>query len=115
MRGSLKYLLVVALCIAFATVLSYFAFFSYSFAPRRVQSVKFVRACNAIGVVVLLPAHVIFYSLGGLMDQGIPYSNPLNYIAINGVFLGFLIYLCIRPLVFKTRPTASKGSAGDKT
>ena len=105
MRGSLKYWLLLASSIAFAFVLSYLAFYSFFFAAR-FQSVPVLRACNAAGSIVLLPASLVFRCYGGLFDQSMPYSDPLNYVTINAVLLGFLIYACLRPLLFRAKKPA---------
>lgn len=103
MAGFLKYLALVFSCIIVATILSYFAFFSFYFAPKIRQSVTFVRGCDTAGQVVLLPVRIIFRAFGGLVDQSLPLSHPLNYVVTNGIFLGFIIYTGVRPIVFRQR------------
>lgn len=105
MRGSLKYWLLLASSFALAFVLSYLAFYSFFFATP-FHSVPVLRACDTAGSIVLLPASLLFRLYGGLFDQSMPYSDPLNYITINAVLLGFLIYSCLRPLVFRAKKPA---------
>lgn len=102
MRAFLKYWLLLLPCIVLAFVISYFAFYSYAFAPRVFpHSVHAVRECDAVGDAVLLPAHLLLSGFGGIFDQSTPDSNPINYIAANAVLLGILFYACLRPVVFR--------------
>src|ERR1700744_5145054 len=102
MRGSLKYLALLALCMVFATVLSYFAFYSYWFGTV-FHSVPALHACNAAGSVVLFPVRLVFFCYGGLLDQSTPYTDPWNYVMINAALLGLLLYSCLRPIIFRVK------------
>ena len=102
MRGSLKYLALFVLCMVFATTLSYFAFYSYWYGTL-FHSVPVLRACNTAGSVVLFPARLVFYCYGGLLDQSTPYTDPWNYMMINAVLLGMLLYACLRQVFFPTK------------
>lgn len=106
MRGFLKYWLLLAPCVVFAFVLSYLSFYSYWYAALLFHSMPAVRACNAAGAVVLFPAHAVFFCFGGLFDQSTPDSDPMNYVMINAVLLGFLFYTCLRPVVFRGKKPA---------
>jgi hypothetical protein len=100
-KNFLKYLIAVLLCIAFASILSYFAFYSFLFAARWFHSVPLARACDSVGSVVLLPARVLFFCFGSFTDQSMPLSEPVTYAMTNGTFLGILIYVSIRRLLFR--------------
>ncbi len=104
MRGSLKYWLLLGSCIAFALILSYLSYYSRFFA-QAFHSVPAVRVCDAAGQVVLYPAHLVFSFFGGLFDQSTPDYSPLNFMFINAVLLGSLLYACLRPLVFRREKT----------
>lgn len=103
MRGFLKYWALLLPCIVFAFVLSHLAFYSYWYAAIYLRTVPAVRTSEAVGDVILYPAHFVFSWFGGLFDQSTPNSDPLNYIMINAVLLGSLIYACLRPLVFRAK------------
>ena len=103
MMQFLRYLFAVLLCVAFASVLSYVAFYGFWFAARLFHSVPAVRACDAIGRVILSPARFIFYCAGGFGDQSMPLADPVSYSITNGTFLGALIYIFARPVLIRNK------------
>jgi len=96
----LKYMIPMLLCIAFASVLSYLAFYSFWFSARWFHSVPVVRACDSVGEFFLLPARFVYFCAGG-----IPIADPLGYTFTNGTLVGTLIYSILRPLHFRERNT----------
>jgi hypothetical protein len=105
MRGSLKYWLLLVLCFLLAAILSYVAFYGFWVGVRLFHTVSAARACDAAGSVVLFPARLVFYCYGGLLDQSSPYTDPMNYVLINAVLLGLLLYACFRPVIFRVKKT----------
>ena len=90
------------LCIAFASVLSYMAFYGFWIGARVFHSVAVARACDAVGAVILMPARFIYFCSGGLADQSVPLADPQGYSMTNGIFLGSLIYALMRPMLQRT-------------
>jgi hypothetical protein len=91
----------VILCIAIASALSYLAFYSFWFAASSFHSVPVARACDAVGMIFLLPARILFFCFGSAVDQSMPLSDPVTYSITNGTFLGILLYSLIRPILFR--------------
>lgn len=113
MRGFLKYWALLVPCVAFAFVLSYLAFYSYWYAAIYFRTVPAVRASEAVGAVILYPAHFVFSWFGGIFNQSTPDSDPLNYIMINAVLVGSLFYACLRPLVFRAKKAPDEKPGGN--
>ena len=103
MRSFFKYLVPMVLCIVFASVLSYFAFYSFWFSARWFHSVPVVRVCDKVGSIILLPARFVYFCSGRWTDQSLPLSDPLNYAITNGILLGTLIYSLMRPIIVRKR------------
>ncbi|MGB8353085.1 MAG: hypothetical protein WCD79_04290 [Chthoniobacteraceae bacterium] len=99
MRSFFKYLIPMLLCIAFASALSYVAFYGFWIGARVFHSVPVARACDAVGAVILIPARFIYWCSGGLADQSIPLADPQGYSMTNGIFLGSVLYALIRPML----------------
>lgn len=99
--SSLKYSGVLLLSIAFGSALSYASFYGFYFGARIFHSVPVARACDAAGALLLTPARLIYLGTGGLLDQSAPFAAPITYSVTNGIFLGLLIYACLRPILFR--------------
>lgn len=101
MRVFLGYILVLLLCIAFASFLSYLAFFGFWIGARWFHSVPTARALDTAGGFLLIPVRLVLYCFGGKADQTMPVSDPVMYSMANGAFLGALVYAGIRPFLFR--------------
>jgi len=103
MRETLKYSVILILCILLASVVSYFAFYGFWFGAMVFHSVPVARACDFAGSVILFPARFIYSRFGGVTDQSTPLSDPVGYSMTNGIFLGTLFYTLIRPALARRK------------
>ncbi len=103
MKDAVKYATSLLAFIFAAFVLSWAAVYSFWYAPRLFHSVEAVRACDAIGAVILTPVRTAFWCFGDIFDQSPVLSDPVSYAGLNGVLLGSVVYFCCRQLMFGRR------------
>ncbi len=94
MKTFLTRALPLLLCIAVGAALSWSSVYAFWFAARTLHSVPALRACDAVGSILLLPAKYIFELLGG--DQTTIFFVPTAYWGTNGLVLGILFYCVFR-------------------
>jgi len=99
MRQFLKYSLALISCIALASLMSYAAFYAFWFGVWCFHSVPAARACDMAGSIFLTPARLVYYGLGGLVDQTTALADPISYCTTNGIFFGTLLYACLRRVI----------------
>ena len=103
----------VASLLAFIIVgfgLSWGAVYSYWFAAQIFGSVQAVRACESLGVVILIPVRFTFWLLSDIFDQTAPLTSPVFYAAVNGVLLGSIGHGVCRQWLCATKPRAESAT-----
>lgn len=103
MKESVKYTATLFACIGVAFVLSWCSVYSFWIGARVFGSVAAIRAGDAIGSVILLPARLLLGLAGGLVSQTTHLTDPVLYAAINAVLLGILAYACFRRFLFRQK------------
>lgn len=94
------------LCIAVGAVLSWVSIYAFLFAVWVFHSVPAVRACEAVGSVILWPGKCIFDWLGG--DQSAVFFDPVSLSGTNGLILGILFYCGFRGIWGRTERAAAE-------
>ena len=110
MKESTKYVAVLIAFIAVSFVLSWCAVYSFWIAARVFHSVAAVRAGDAIGSVILLPARTLLQFSGGILDQFTLLTDPLLYAQINAAVLGILAYAGCRRWIFPEKGSDTRKS-----
>ena len=103
MKESAKYVAAILATLVAAFLLSWCAVYSFWIAAHLFHSVPAVRFCNAVGSFILLPARVLFWLAGDLVDQSTPLTDPVYYAAINATLVGTLAYTFVRQRMFGPR------------
>lgn len=84
----------VIFCVELGTSVSWVSIYMFCFAVWVFHSVPAVRACEAMGNFLLLPARGIFELTGA--DQSAIFFDPISFAGTNGLILGLLFYAAFR-------------------
>jgi hypothetical protein len=103
LKESVKYLATLFAFIGVAFILSWCSVYSFWIGARVFGSVTAIRAGDAIGSVILLPARLLFDLAGSLVSQTTLLTNPVLYATINASLLGIIAYACCRRFLFREK------------
>ncbi len=84
-------------------VVSWLSIYAFWFGVWTFHTVPAARFCDAIGSVILMPAHWVFQFLGG--DQSTIFVDPKSFSETNGLIIGVLFYSIFRAFRPRHEPT----------
>jgi hypothetical protein len=96
----LNRILPLLLFIAAGMVLSWLSIYAFWFGVWTFHTVPAARFCDAVGSVILRPAHWVFEFLGG--DQSTIFVDPKSFSETNGLIIGVFFYSIFR--AFRPHP-----------